>query len=75
MANFAILTAKNIVRFLILSKASTRFLSPPSTSQPSDQLFSHARDVFHYKRCLLDPYNAEQLIFLNRALHDVNFLY
>uniref|UniRef100_A0A915CVE8 HAT C-terminal dimerisation domain-containing protein n=1 Tax=Ditylenchus dipsaci TaxID=166011 RepID=A0A915CVE8_9BILA len=41
----------------------------PSTSVASEQLFSHAREVFHYKRGQLDSYNAEQLIFLNRALH------
>jgi hypothetical protein len=41
----------------------------------SEQLFSAANDVFDYRRSRLSAKLAEQLIFLNHALTQINFRY
>uniref|UniRef100_A0A1I8B9B8 Dimer_Tnp_hAT domain-containing protein n=1 Tax=Meloidogyne hapla TaxID=6305 RepID=A0A1I8B9B8_MELHA len=48
-----------------------RYLSAPSTSVASEQLFSVARDVFDYRRSRLSPENAEMLIFLHNSIPDL----
>uniref|UniRef100_A0A915D5X9 HAT C-terminal dimerisation domain-containing protein n=1 Tax=Ditylenchus dipsaci TaxID=166011 RepID=A0A915D5X9_9BILA len=54
--------------FSSLASVAHRFLSSPSTSVASEQLFSVAPDVLHYRRFNLAPKNAEMLVFLNKVL-------
>uniref|UniRef100_A0A915MRX1 HAT C-terminal dimerisation domain-containing protein n=1 Tax=Meloidogyne javanica TaxID=6303 RepID=A0A915MRX1_MELJA len=63
----------NQKKFPLLSEAARKFLSPPATSVPSEQLFSTARDVFTYRRMRIGPKKAEMVIFLNRILPLIDF--
>uniref|UniRef100_A0A1I8BX53 Dimer_Tnp_hAT domain-containing protein n=1 Tax=Meloidogyne hapla TaxID=6305 RepID=A0A1I8BX53_MELHA len=56
-------------------KKFPRYLSAPSTSVASEQLFSVARDVFGYRRSSLSPMTAEMLIFLHNSIPDLNYIY
>uniref|UniRef100_A0A915EKG2 HAT C-terminal dimerisation domain-containing protein n=1 Tax=Ditylenchus dipsaci TaxID=166011 RepID=A0A915EKG2_9BILA len=47
----------------------------PSTSVASEQLFSVAWNVFHYRRFNLAPKNAELLVFLNKVLSLLHYQY
>jgi hypothetical protein len=62
----------------ILVKITRRLLSPTATSQPNEQLFSVARDVYNYRRSNLDPENAEKLILIKNSIKNfplLKFLY
>ncbi|KAI3416505.1 hypothetical protein GPALN_016302 [Globodera pallida] len=59
----------------LLSQAARRFLSPPCTSDLSEQVFSSARDLFHYRRMRTGPRKAEMILFLQRALPLINYKY
>uniref|UniRef100_A0A915EEP0 HAT C-terminal dimerisation domain-containing protein n=1 Tax=Ditylenchus dipsaci TaxID=166011 RepID=A0A915EEP0_9BILA len=61
--------------FPSLQCGGSPFLSSPSTSVASEQLFSVARDVFHYRRFKLAPNNAEMLVFLNKVLPLLHYQY
>ncbi|CAK5077427.1 unnamed protein product [Meloidogyne enterolobii] len=63
----------NQKKFPLLSEAARKYLSPPATSVPSEQLFSTARDVFTYRRMSIGPRKAEMVIFLNRILPLIDF--
>uniref|UniRef100_A0A914HSY4 HAT C-terminal dimerisation domain-containing protein n=1 Tax=Globodera rostochiensis TaxID=31243 RepID=A0A914HSY4_GLORO len=59
----------------LMSQAARRFLSPPCTSVLSEQIFSSARDLFHYRRMRTGPKKAEMILFLQRALPIINYKY
>jgi hypothetical protein len=53
-------------QFPTLSLLAKRCLATPSTSVPSEQVFSCAGHIVSAKRNRLDPSNVDMLLFLNK---------
>jgi hypothetical protein len=60
--------SNNSANFKILAEFACKYLTAPSTSIASEQLFSTARDIYDYRRYSLSPDNGEMLLFLNKAI-------
>ena len=58
----------NAGTFKILAQAAQKYLTVPSTSIESEQLFSTARDLYDYRRYHIAPKTGEMLLFLNKAI-------
>lgn len=54
--------------FPILSSLAKRYLGTPSTSVPSERIFSAAGNIVNCKRSCLLPSNVNILVFLNKNL-------
>ena len=68
-------TVDNTVKWPILSKIATRFLSAPCTSAEAERLFSSAGLIINNLRKSLLQENAEMLLFLHHNLEIYNFEY
>nr|CAD2136870.1 unnamed protein product [Meloidogyne enterolobii] len=68
-------TGDNTVKWPILSKIATRFLSAPCTSAEAERLFSSAGLIINNLRKSLLQENAEMLLFLHHNLVIYNFEY
>uniref|UniRef100_A0A914LA81 HAT C-terminal dimerisation domain-containing protein n=1 Tax=Meloidogyne incognita TaxID=6306 RepID=A0A914LA81_MELIC len=68
-------TGDNTVKWPILSKIATRFLSAPCTSAEAERLFSSAGLIINNLRKSLLQENAEMLLFLHHNLEIYNFEY
>uniref|UniRef100_A0A914NUQ0 HAT C-terminal dimerisation domain-containing protein n=1 Tax=Meloidogyne incognita TaxID=6306 RepID=A0A914NUQ0_MELIC len=58
----------NAGTFKSLAQVAKKYLTAPSTSIESEQLFSTARDLYDYRRYNITPKNGEMLLFLNKAI-------
>ena len=59
----------------LLSRLTRRYLCLPSTSVPSESLFSTAGIIVNEKRAALDPQNVNQIVFLHDNLDPVHLSY
>ena len=59
----------------LLSRLTRKYLCLPSTSVPSESLFSTAGIIVNEKRAALDPHNVNQIVFLHDNLDPVHLSY
>ena len=59
----------------LLSRLARKYLCLPSTSVPSESLFSISGIVVNEKRAALDPHNVNRIVFLHDNLDPVHFGY
>ena len=59
----------------ILSKLARKYLCLPSTSVPSECLFSISGLIVNEKRAALDPYIVDEIVFLHNNLEPVHLDY
>ena len=59
----------------ILSKLATKYLCLPSTSVPSECLFSISGLIVNEKRAALDPYSVDKIVSLHNNLEPVHLDY
>ena len=59
----------------LLSKLCRKYLCLPSTSVPSESLFSIAGIIVNEKRAALDPYNVDKMIFLHNNSEPIHLDY
>ena len=59
---------RNGQQFSHLAVVAQRFYAIPSSSVPSEQLFSKAGELISQRRCQLKPKNVDILVFLNKNL-------
>jgi hypothetical protein len=58
----------NSANFKILAEFACKYLTAPSTSNASKQLFSTARNLYDYRRYNRSPNDGEMLLFLNKTI-------
>ena len=59
----------------LLSKLTRKYLCLPSTSVPSESLFSTAGIIVNEKRATLDPHSVDKMVFLHDNLDPVHLNY
>ena len=61
--------------YLVLSKLARKYLCLPSTSVPSECLFSITGIIINEKRAALDPFNVDEIVFLHNNLELIHLNY